>query len=174
MQDRIFDDGLQQERQCDALAHIDPLPDHKRVIKFLPEPELLYLHVDLDVAQFLLEGRECRAAVFQHIPHGFSQQPDRRRRLPVAGSVRLHPYRLERVVQKMRIDLACQHLELHLLLLVDKLLLVQHRPVHQRILLLDPLYHDLKIREHLGELVIAAHDLLKIVVLIARLVHHMP
>ncbi len=72
----------------------------------------------------------------------------------------------------MRVDLACKHLELHLLLLIGKLLLVEQRLVHQRILLFDVLDHHFKIGKHLRKLVVTADDFLKIIVLVARLMHH--
>ncbi len=74
----------------------------------------------------------------------------------------------------MRIDLACKHLKLHLLLLVHQLFLHDLGLIHRRLLLLDLLNHHLQVCKRLGKLVLAPEIRHNIIITVAGLVHFFP
>ncbi len=121
--------------------------------------------------QLFLQCTKGSANILQHIAHGFAQQLDRRRHFSVPRRKRLHTYRLQCIIEKMRIDLTGQHLKLHLLLPDQKRLLFDLRLVDLRLLLLDILHHDFQICKGFRQLIIPLKDRDQLIVLVAGLVH---
>ena len=121
--------------------------------------------------EFLPQRGDGGSHILQHIPHGFPQKLDRRRRLLISSRKRLHADGFQCIIEKMRVDLARQHLKFHLLLPDQKFLFLDLRLICARLLLLDIADHDLQIPECLGKLVAAPESRNQLIILIAHLVH---
>ena len=169
--DRVFHNRLKQERKDHILTDVYILRDIHLIVDPVFKPQLLDLDIIFHMGDLRAQRRERGSRIFQHIAHGFAEQLDRGRDLPVPRRKRLHTDRLQRIVQKVRIDLARKHLKLHALLLDHQLLLVDLGAVDLRLLLLDILHHHLKIAERLCQFIVSLKGGDQLVVLVACLVH---
>ena len=112
--DGVLDERLQQQAQE---RHVFELPvDRIQDPYRLAHPRLFDLHIRLDLLDLPPQRRNLLALI-EAQPQQVAERGHHLADLAPAVILRLPADRLQRVVQKMRVDLVAQHLELQLLLL---------------------------------------------------------
>ena len=124
MRDGVLHQRLDQKRHqiisilCDLIAYQDLVAD------FLPVPEMLNLQITSRISQFLSQTHQLILSL-QAVAHHLPQLRDNISGVRVLMGTGIHAYGLQRIKQKVRINLVGQHLKFYHSLLVHQPLSVQ-------------------------------------------------